>query len=397
MGAAADPRVMHVILDLERGGAQEMVCVLAESRCSSARPFVVCALADGPQRRRLNSAGATVEIVPGPSCAFWQVPRYAAELERIGARLAALVERHQIDVIQTHLLAFLDLVVIRLRRPGRGPAVIWTFHGTDFLPARPGPTLRARRAACRWMYRRASARVDAVVCVSEDVRRAAGAVIGAADRKVHVIGNAPSALKLADARRAGAVRGALGIPPDAGVILFVGRLSAEKGCDRLIAAAPAVLSAAPATVFLVAGSGPEEAALHEQASRAGVADRVRFLGARDDVGDLLAAADVFCLPSRRDAMSLALLEAMAAGRAVVASDIAGNRQLVTAGRTGVLVRPDDDGALAAALLRLLARRDEAQAIAREARAEAMSRHSAASQYEDYQRLYREVSRPRIVA
>ena len=390
MSGPADPRVMHVILDLERGGAQETLCVLAEANGAAGDGFLVCALADGPLRARLEAAGASVEIVRGPSCRFSRVFRYLAELRRIGAQLAALVDRHRINVIQTHLLNFLDVVVIRLRHASHGPVVMWTFHGPDFLPGRPGPTLWARRIVCRWMYRATAARVDAIVSVSEDIRRVLIAALGRMNGKIRVIANAPSPRKCASAWPRDVVRAELGMPPGAGVVLFVGRLAAEKGCDYLIEAAPIVSAGAPDAVFLVAGSGPAEAALKALAERAGVANRVRFLGARDDVADLLAAADVFCLPSRQEGMSLALLEAMSAGKAVVVSDIAANREVVEHGKTGLLVWPGDAAALGGALVHILTHPDAAQAMGRAARARTLAGYGATKQREAYARLYREL-------
>lgn len=390
MSDPADPRVMHVILDLDRGGAQETLCVLAEANGTAGGGFLVCALADGPLRARLEAAGASVEIVRGPCCRFSRVFRYLTELRRIGTRLATLVERHRIDVIQTHLLSFLDLVVIRLRHASHGPVVIWTFHGPDILPGRPGPTLWARRIACRWMYRATAALVDAIACVSEDTRRAAIAELGRVDGKIRVIGNAPSPRKFAGARPRDDVRAELGVPPGASVVLFVGRLAAVKGCDYMIEAAPIVLAGAPDALFLVAGSGPAEDALTALAERAGVVKRIRFLGARDDVTDLLAAADVFCLPSRQEGMSLTLLETMSAGKAIVASDLAANREVVEHGQTGLLVEPGNAAALAGALLHLLTHPDAAQAMGRAARAHALSKYGATAQRDAYARLYREL-------
>ncbi len=390
MSGPVDPRVMHVILDLDHGGAQETLCVLAEANNTVGGGFLVCALADGPLRARLEAAGASVEIVRRPSCKFSRAFSYRAELKRIGAQLAKLVERHRIDVIQTHLLNFLDLVVIRLRRAPHGPTVIWTFHGPDFLPARRGPTLWARKIACRWMYRATAAQVDAIVCVSEDIRRVVIAEIGRVDEKIFVIANAPSPRKYAGARPRDDVRAELGVPRGAGVILFIGRLAAVKGCDYLIDAAPIVLAGIPDAVFLVAGSGPAEAALKALAEGAGITKRVRFLGARDDVADLLAAADVFCLPSRQEGMSLALLEAMSAGKAVIASNLAANREIIEHDQTGLLVEPGDAVALAGALMYILAHPDAAQAMGRAAQAHALLKYGAVAQREEYAGLYREL-------
>jgi glycosyltransferase involved in cell wall biosynthesis len=136
---------------------------------------------------------------------------------------------------------------------------------------------------------------------------------------------------------------------EAPLVLTAARLSDQKGHPVLLEAAARL----PEAIFALAGEGPEEAALRRLAERLGVADHVRFLGRRDDVPTLLAACDVFALPSLYEGSSLALLEAMAARRAVVASAIPGTDELVEDGRTGLLVPPGDPDALAGALARLL--------------------------------------------
>jgi glycosyltransferase involved in cell wall biosynthesis len=109
----------------------------------------------------------------------------------------------------------------------------------------------------------------------------------------------------------------------------------------------------PEAVFAFAGDGPLRPELEREAARLGVEDRVRFLGHREDVPDLLAASDVFALPSLYEGSSLALLEAMAAGRAVVSSSIGGTAELIEDGANGLLVPPGDVGALSSAIRRLL--------------------------------------------
>jgi glycosyltransferase involved in cell wall biosynthesis len=134
------------------------------------------------------------------------------------------------------------------------------------------------------------------------------------------------------------------------VVLTCARLDEQKGHRTLLAAAGRL----PEALFLLAGDGPERQALARQARGLGVAERVRFLGHRSDVGALLAACDVFALPSLYEGSSLALLEAMAAGKAIVASEVPGTDELIDDGQTGVLVAPGDPAALATAIRGLLA-------------------------------------------
>lgn len=134
------------------------------------------------------------------------------------------------------------------------------------------------------------------------------------------------------------------------LLLVLANLVKRKGVDVLLDAFARLERGAQ---LWIAGDGPERGALEAQARRLGLSERVRFLGHRDDTGDLLAACDVFAMPSRREGLGVASLEAMAAARPVVASRVGGLAELVVHERTGLLVPPDDERALADALRRLL--------------------------------------------
>ena len=135
-------------------------------------------------------------------------------------------------------------------------------------------------------------------------------------------------------------------------------LHRRKGIDVLIDAL-ARLSArttgeAPTPLTWIAGKGPESKALGAQVAAAGLQDDVRFLGRRDDTADLLAACDIAVLPSRREGLGIAALEAMATGRPIVAAQVGGLADAVVHEGTGLLVPPDDPDALADALAALVA-------------------------------------------
>ncbi len=142
-----------------------------------------------------------------------------------------------------------------------------------------------------------------------------------------------------------------GIPAGTRVILSVSNFYPYKGHAELVEAAGRVIAAFPHVVFLLVG---RDAGTLEECRRLarekGVEGNVRFLGSRTDVPDLLRACDLFVHPSREEGFSNAILEAMAAGKAVVACDVGGNPEAVEDGRTGVLVPPRDPGLLAKAIL-----------------------------------------------
>jgi glycosyltransferase involved in cell wall biosynthesis len=148
------------------------------------------------------------------------------------------------------------------------------------------------------------------------------------------------------------------------VVLGAGRLAAQKGFDTLIAAAARWQDRRPEPLLAIAGTGPLAGDLARQARELGVA--VRFLGWQDDLTGLLAAADVFALPSQWEGQPLILQEALCAGRPIVATDVGGVREL-TGDDAALLVSPGDPAAFAATVLSVL---DDAELAAKLGRAAA---------------------------
>jgi glycosyltransferase involved in cell wall biosynthesis len=174
--------------------------------------------------------------------------------------------------------------------------------------------------------------------------------------------------------------------------VFVGRLAPEKGLDRLIAAWPAVRARHPAARLTLVGEGPARPALAEQIARLGLTGAVALPGAVADPAGWLRAADLFVLPSREEGMSVALLEAMALGMPLVASDIPGNRRLITADVHGRLAPADTDDpaglGLARALLDQWARFDQAVTMGRAARQQVADEYSIAAVARRHMELFR---------
>ncbi|MDA0664092.1 MAG: glycosyltransferase [Proteobacteria bacterium] len=153
-------------------------------------------------------------------------------------------------------------------------------------------------------------------------------------------------------------RSSLDTPEDAPLLFALGRLHANKGFDVLLAA----LAQIPGAYLWLAGEGPKQAELAQQATRLGVADRVRFLGWRNDAPALFAACDLFICPSRHEPLGNVVIEAWAQNRPVVAAESSGPAALVTEGVSGLLAPVEDADALAAAVRRVLAAPDLAATL-----------------------------------
>lgn len=151
------------------------------------------------------------------------------------------------------------------------------------------------------------------------------------------------------------------------IVTTVANLRAEKGHDVLVAAAALVGRRRPDAIFQLVGGGPMRQIIEQQARDAAVDGMVRFLGHREDVPQLLHDSDLFVLPSRSEAFPNGVVEAMAAGLPVIASDVGGIPELIEHGRNGLLVPVGDPQALAKAILQALDSPERAAALARQAR------------------------------
>ena len=175
-------------------------------------------------------------------------------------------------------------------------------------------------------------------------------------------------------------------------IAMVACLREEKRVDVLIDAAPLILARHPEAEILIVGDGACRAELEARARANHVAERVRFLGHRDDVPAVLADADIFVLPSRSEAFPNAILEAMMSGLPIVASSVGGIPELVEDGRTGRLVPPGDTAQLAAATIDILDNPDRATQMGKTARRRIEEQYSFDRMVHQFEALYlREVA------
>jgi glycosyltransferase involved in cell wall biosynthesis len=226
--------------------------------------------------------------------------------------------------------------------------------------------------------------VDRYIAVSRDIAGKLVEVMHWPTRKIEVIHNGVRVEPVQHGDPA--VRRELTGGVDRAVVLTAARLDPQKGLDILVRAAADV----PEARFVVAGDGRERAGLHAAIGERGLGDRVVLLGHRNDIPSLLAASDVFVLPSLYEGSSLAILEAMAAGKAVIASRIGGTDELIVEEESGLLVPPSDSVALAAAVRRVLGDADLRGRLGAAAR-ERVQRHFSAHAVADRTtRLYEEL-------
>jgi glycosyltransferase involved in cell wall biosynthesis len=276
-------------------------------------------------------------------------------------RLTRFLSRSEYSIVHTHTTKP-GVVGTLAARLGGVPSVMHTVHLFPFHEETGSATTTAyvtvERLAARWC--------DRLVTVGDFQRQwALEKGIGSPEQVVSIPNGVPD--ERASALRAPAeVRAELGIG-DAFMVLSTGRLAHQKGLEYLIRAAALLPSDLPALRVVLAGDGPLRGELARLVSDLGLEDVVRILGFRADVGELLDASDLVCLPSLWEGLSISLLEAMAAEKPVVTTTIASNREVTKDGEGALLVPPKHPASLAAAIRTLAVDETRRMQLARRGR------------------------------
>jgi glycosyltransferase involved in cell wall biosynthesis len=257
----------------------------------------------------------------------------------------------------------------------RRPHII-TMHGGGYFAG-----AWRRRIALRW----AAKRSHATITVSATLRTDLAAALRLTPTSFRVIRNGVPVCSGSPE----AFRRELAIGPHESLVLAIGNLYPVKGHMVLLQAMKLLdgHSGLPPWHLAIAGRGDEERTLRSFAAAHGLADRLHLLGYRDDIVDLLAAADVFALPSLSEGIPLALLEAMFAGKAIVASAVGGVPEVVTEGREAILIPPSDPETLAAGLAQLLQDHEYRRSLGAAARQHARQEFSLAAMVDRYETVY----------
>lgn len=336
MKCAPGPRrVLWLIKGLGLGGAERMLVDAA--RCHDRSRFALQVAYLLPWKDflavSLRELGLPVRCL-GLRGALG-VPRAVAALRR-------LVRGERIDLVHAHLP--MAGVVARLATRGTGVPVVYTEHN---LQERYHPAMRLANRLTFGMNAR-------VIAVSDEVGRALRAA--GLDRKapVEVVRNGiPLGAVLAEGARGAVVRAELGIPADAVVVGTVAVFRAQKRLADWVEVARLVCAQRDRVVFLLAGDGPEMPLVRREAARAGLGGRLLVPGFRPDGRAVIGAMDLFLMTSAFEGLPIALLEALALGKPVVATAVGGVPEAVSDGREGLLRSAGATEALASAVLRLL--------------------------------------------
>ena len=329
--------VLLVTQDLQRAGAQRQCVELALglARAPGFRVEVMSLEAGGALTRELAEAGIPLHVRPR---------RWRWDLSPVAA-IAEQVRRGGHDVV--HSFLFLPNFYTRVARLLRRPRVLISSlrsTGIDGGPRYAAEVLMA--PLC-----------DAIIANS-DAGRADLVARGVSSKRIQVVRNGLDFSRFdAGARRAASADGR---PRTLGM---VAQMEGRKDHAGLVEAFARVIAQRPETRLVLAGDGTTRPRIEEQVRRLGLGASVTFLGTVDRTEEVLAALDVYVQASaREEGTSNSILEAMASGLPVVATDIGGNREVIRHGETGIIVPPRDAGALASALLGLLADPDRCRSM-----------------------------------
>jgi glycosyltransferase involved in cell wall biosynthesis len=325
--AGAEAHLVALLPALRQLGIECRLIVLAEP---GRRPAAFLAAA--------REAGIPVEVVAlfsdaDPTLAF---------------RLARRLRRSRAGAAHTHLI-HADL---------HGAAAAALAGVRHLVSSRHNDDPFRRLAPVRLLNQLALRRAARLIAISQALAEFAVRVEGAPAGKVACIHYGLDPARFLARAEAGRLRREMGWGEAAPVVLFVGRLTAQKGVETLAAAWEEVVARCPAARLVVAGDGGLRPRL--EAMQARPAANLHLLGWRSDVASLMLDADVVVVPSLWEGFGLVTLEAMAARKPVVASRVSSLPEIVVDGETGLLVPPADSNSLAEAMLRLLGDRDEAQ-------------------------------------
>jgi glycosyltransferase involved in cell wall biosynthesis len=377
-------RVAHCIHGLGLGGAQEVIRQLVAGRRGDFSHHVY-SCEGGAMQGRVEAAGARVRLLPRRLRKF--DPGWVA-------RLAQAMREDGAEVVHTHLFGDSLHGYLAARAAG-GLPVVMTLHSE--LPFYS----RLQRAGYRWLLARTA---QAVACGASVARSFAGWRT-VRPLRIVVNGIAPPPPPPASPAALARLRAELGLPPGALAIGTVGRLVEVKGYRHLLAALAAALPSLPASSGLPSarspaaavrlvlfGDGPLAPALRAQARAAGIDDLVVFAGFRDDVARLLPALDVVVFSSVSEGLPMALLEAMAAARCIVATDLPGMVEAVRHGSEALIVKPAAVAELRAALVRAASDPALRARLGQAARQRFLAGFTAQRMVASYESIYRETWR-----
>jgi glycosyltransferase involved in cell wall biosynthesis len=311
--------ILRLITWLPAGGIERKICaVLPRLNRDLFAPRLVCIREEGPLADDLRAAGIPVDVIP-----------FNGRMDPFAmSRLRRYIRDHNIGLIHSHMYRASTPATL-LSLLGRGqPPVIAHYHNVN--------TWETGRQAFLDGF---LARRRMNVAVSEAVSRNVQSRLRLTDDQIRTLPNGVDTMEFRPRPEShnADIRQRFGLPSDALILVQVGRLVNQKNHRMTLQCLPHWLRAEPRLRLLLLGDGPLRQSLEKEVLELGLSEVVHFAGRIDDVAEVLPACDLVLLPSLREGFSNALLEAMACGLPVVASDVGGNAEAIVQNQSGVIV------------------------------------------------------------
>ncbi|MBI5657486.1 MAG: glycosyltransferase [Geobacter sp.] len=363
------PKILHVVISMGVGGAERLVYDVVRNPVFAEHPPVVCCMDSlGELGGKLINEGYTVHCKgrkPGLdlSMILW---------------LRDKIREHKADVVHAHQYSPLFYAVPAACLAGR-VKVIYTEHGR-FYPE--------RKSWKRSVFNPVLALgVDHLVSISVATAQAMATYDNFPMRRIKVIHNGIDCSTMNPPVNQAAKRQELGLPPSGPVIGTAARLNSIKNIQMMLRVLKLVLPHVPHCFLIIAGQGEEEHALKALAADLCIEENVRFIGLRDDLGEIYQLFDVFLLTSFSEGISVTLLESMATGVPSVVTDVGGNHEVVVEGKTGYLTEVNDSVMMAARIMELLEKPELAAQIGAAAKHHVEANFSVQAMLGSYLSLY----------
>jgi sugar transferase (PEP-CTERM/EpsH1 system associated) len=362
-------RILHVVYSLNIGGLERVVIDLTKGFMKKGHIVSICCLNEkGVLGEELELEGIEMFSLGKRPGIAWNLP----------FRISKIIKKRHFNIIHTHneggLIYGATAALI-----ARVPNIVHTEHGKE-----PGyEEKRILHMVEKVLHRK----VKKVVAVSNDLRDRIAESSRTNGKRIAMILNGIDVEKYYRPESRKENRILLGIGPESFVIGNVARLVPLKNHQFLLAVFRELLRDLPNLRMMIIGDGPLREDLESYSRKIGISKSVKFLGERQDVPDLLAAFDLFVLPSLTEGTSITLLEAMASGTPIVASRAGGNSQIIENRKTGLLLPLDKPKAWVATIKSLIVNPDKGRGLSEMAKVEVKERFSLKAMVENYEKIY----------
>lgn len=342
-------RVLHLIESLSRGGAERRLINDLTFLDNNVFGHSVCTIFDRTDlKEEIAKLGIPIHGL--------RAKRGIDPLALL--RLMKLVKDNRFDIIHTQLF-WADLYGRLIKCFTRRVSLVTTVQSSVYEPSNPYLYARKRKLVDSVMGRLFT---DRFIAVSQFVKKSIIRRLAINEDKIEIIHNTVDLQKFEPEEKTD-LKNRLGLKEKQIVLLTVGRLNPPKGHTFLIRALDQIKETLPDFILLVVGDGPFRNQLQQLSRSLGLEERIRFLGERNDVKELLLISDIFILPTLSEGLSVSLLEAMLTRRLCLASDIEPNKEIIEDGKDGLLFKPHDSQSLAKALLRAIRLPDKGASLA----------------------------------